>query len=339
MTITSPDRPFLSIVTPVHNAAKFVQETLRSVVAQIEPADQYIVVDDGSTDGSSELIECLGEKLEVIRQGNCGEIAAVNAGAAAARHDIVGIVNADDPILPELLNAVRNAFASDPDLAAVYPDWIKIDEDGRRLADVETLDFDYAVLFAQHMCIPGPGAFFRRSALAGEPVRHPDAEGLSDYDFWLRFARRGAKVRRLPQTLATWRLHRAGASISGQGAALAATKIRIIKKLIADDELNEDVRTLAPQALSAAYNQAALVGLRAAGVPSLRYAIKSYVIAPFWAGDVLAHQRRSFPHLAYAAMQPLSGYLHTFVSPCLSPRFRRQAVVDQVFGLDASPNR
>lgn len=339
--MTGSPGPALTIVTPVYNGERYIAETVRSVLADMAPNDAYIVVDDGSRDGTPEILDGLGDRVRLLRQSNQGEIAAVNAGVAATPPDvdIVGIVNADDPIRRGLLAAVRAAFADDPNLSAVYPDWIEIDADGQKLASVRTYEFDYEVLLAEHMCIPGPGAFFRKSVLAGEPVRDPLAAGISDYDFWLRFARRGARIRRIPETLATWRLHEGGTTVVAQGAELAATKIKVIERLLNLPDLQEAVRALGPRALSAAYYHAALVGLRTTGVPSLRYAVKSYVLAPRWPGDVLSHQRRSFPHLAYAALQPLSGRAHALASPLLPRRYRRDAIIRQTFGLDVPANR
>lgn len=323
----------LAIVTPVFNGADYIVETARSVTEQLRPGDRYVVVDDGSTDDTRTRILAADLPIDLVAQANAGEAQAVNAGVARAGCEIVGIVNADDPILPGLLDAVRAAFRDDPTLDAVYPDWVKIDAEGRPLASIVTRDYDYAVLLAQHFCIPGPGAFFRLGVLAGEPVRDARASMISDYDFWLRYGLQGARVRRLPHVLATWRLHAGGATRRGQGPRLARQKIETIKRLLARPDLPESVRKLGPQALSAAYYHAALVGLRAGDTPALRYAMQSYLRKWRWIEPVEARQRRAKLHLAYAATQPFSGWLHTLASPWLPARFRRQAVVDQTFGL------
>lgn len=331
--------PSLAVVTPVFNGADYIVETASSVAVQLRPGDRYVVVDDGSTDATRARLTAADLPIELITQANAGEADAVNAGVARADREIIGIVNADDPVLPGLLDAVRAAFRDDPTLDAVYPDWFKIDANGRQLAKVTTRDYDYEVLFCQHFCLPGPGAFFRVGALAGEPVRDARASLISDYDFWLRYGLRGAKVKRLPQVLATWRLHAGGMTRRGQGPRLARQKIEMIKRLLARPDLPEHIRKLGPQALSAAYYHAALVGLRAPDTPALRYALQSYALKPRWAGPVDATQRRAAGHLAYAAAQPLSGWLHALASPLLPARFHRQAVLDQTFRLDPTANK
>jgi cellulose synthase/poly-beta-1,6-N-acetylglucosamine synthase-like glycosyltransferase len=306
------------------------------VASQLGPKDEYIVVDDGSTDNTAALIADAPPTVRAIRQRNAGEAAAVNAGVALTRAEIIGVVNADDPILHGLLDRVRETFAADPTLAAVYPDWRRIDQKGRTINLVRTFEYDYGVMLAQHLCIPGPGAFFRRSVLGGEPVRDDRARGISDFDFWLRFGLFGATVRRIPDVLATWRMHRGGTTYTFQSPALAAAKVAMVDRLFSRPDLPDDVRALRAQAMSAAAYHAALVGLRGQGVPALRYIARSYWLDPRWPAGVLQPMRRSAPHLAYAALQPLSGRLHDIIGPLLPAKFRRTAVLDQTFGHDVS---
>ena len=113
-----------TFVTPVYNAKAFISETVESVLAQTIGEFEYIVVDDGSTDGTAELLATQYDgAITVIRQENAGEAAAVNRGVAAARTDIVCVVNADDPVLPGLLEASLQMFEMFPEISGTYPDW------------------------------------------------------------------------------------------------------------------------------------------------------------------------------------------------------------------------
>lgn len=326
----------MTIITPVWNARDYLAETVLSVMSQIQSGDQYIVVDDGSTDGSANILDqlALSQHFTLIRQKNTGESGAINAAMALAKHDLICIVNADDPILPGLVTTMRNVFASDPELAAAYPDWRKIDADGREISIVHTTEYDYAIMLAQHFCIPGPGSFFHRRVLGSEPVGDPTAYGVSDYDFWLRFGRSGARIRRIPIVLATWRLHAESTTFSANGVSLAKAKIAVIERFFARTDLDPHLRTLERQALSAAFYHAALLGLRMKGVPAWRYAVRSFKILPIWPNTVLKTQRRSWPHLLYAVTQPFSGALHRLVDPILPARYRHARVLMQTFGLN-----
>jgi Glycosyl transferase family 2 len=332
-SIASPSLPRLTVITPVWNAREFIAETIASIASQLQPGDEHIVIDDGSTDGTGTMLTALAPSFRLVTQVNVGEIATVNTGAALAQNDIIGIINADDPILPGLMDAVRRAFAADSELAGVYPDWVKIDENGRSLATIKTAEYDYAVLLGMHWCIPGPGAFFRRSALKDGLVRDPRSTGLSDYDFWLRFGRNGAQIRRMPQVLASWRTHVGGTTFQLDGAQLARAKIAVIERLFALPDLPPHVLALKSQALSAAHYHAALLGLRAGNVPTLRHTLRSLALMPYWPSTVTPSQRRSLLHLAYATCQPLSGWLHQRLDPLLPARFRHARVLLQTFGL------
>lgn len=323
--------PSIGVVTPLYNGARWIEETARSVCAQLRAGDSYVVVDDGSSDDGARAIEGMHPALRVVRQANAGEAAAVNRGVALLGADVVGIVNADDPVLPGLLDAMRAQFA-DRACDGAYVDWRMIDAEGRALMERRTERFSYATMLAAHLCIPGPGAFFRASAANDMVIRDPRAYGVTDFDFWIRFALHHRNIVRVPHVLATWRAHRGGATFALPGAALARAHVDLVERLLARDDLPGDVRLLAAQARSAAHYNAALVGLRGRGVPAARHALASYAARLLWPREIPSAQRRSKLRLLYAATQPLSGALHKAIDPFVPPRFARQAVLDQAFG-------
>jgi glycosyltransferase involved in cell wall biosynthesis len=89
-------RPTVSVVIPAYNAADHIRRALDSVLGQTHPADEVIVVDDGSTDGTGRIVEGYADKVRCIRQKNAGVGAARNAGIMAATGEWIALLDADD---------------------------------------------------------------------------------------------------------------------------------------------------------------------------------------------------------------------------------------------------
>lgn len=301
-----------TFITPVYNGKAFIAETVDSILAQTFGDFDYIVVDDGSTDGTAELLaERYGDAIVVIRQANAGEAAAVNRGVDAAQTDIVCVVNADDPVRPGLLQAAMRVLDSSPDIVGVYPDWEMIDAAGTVVKSVQTHDFDLCMHVEQHLCLPGPGGVFHKSALGDEPARDPRLRYTSDYDFWMRLALKG-KVRRIPEVLATWRVHDAGASISARSAEMAENKINAVSWFFARADLPAELREHQKLALSVAHYSASLLAIHDAAVPGRRYLLKSLWLVPFWPGNFDPERHRAWGHILYVLALPLSRWLYLF---------------------------
>ena len=106
----------ISCIVPVYNGERYLGETLDSVIAQTHRPIEVIAVDDGSTDGSSEIIRGYGDRVRVVRQPNTGESAARNAGLEAAHGELVAFLDADDLWLPEKLALQLARLAARPEL-------------------------------------------------------------------------------------------------------------------------------------------------------------------------------------------------------------------------------
>ena len=122
----------MSIVVNNHNYARFLPDALDSALGQRGVNVEVIVVDDGSTDDSREVIARYADRTVVVLQENLGQKAAFNAGLAAATGDIVMFLDSDDLLEPQTAAAVTEVFAKEAGTARVVFRLAVIDSDGRR---------------------------------------------------------------------------------------------------------------------------------------------------------------------------------------------------------------
>src|SRR3954451_10156846 len=101
----------VSIVVNNHNYARFLPAAIDSALAQDHARTEVIVVDDGSTDGSTDVIRRYRDRLHAVLKDNGGQASAFNAGARAARGDVVLFLDADDVLLPTAAGAAAGALA------------------------------------------------------------------------------------------------------------------------------------------------------------------------------------------------------------------------------------
>ncbi len=115
-----PDRPLVSILINNYNYGKFLAEAFDSALAQTYDRCETIVVDDGSTDNSPEIIASYGDRIVPIFKTNGGQASAFNAGFAASSGDIICFLDADDVFLPEKAAAIASVAIDNPDTHWFY---------------------------------------------------------------------------------------------------------------------------------------------------------------------------------------------------------------------------
>lgn len=212
----------ISVVIPTYNCARYLPLALNSVLAQTRQADEIIVVDDGSSDGSQVLAEQrYGSRIRYIRQANAGPAAARNNGIRAASGDVIGFLDADDIWFPETLARVADCMDSQPQVALVSADKQAIDADGAVTAPSwwdrngvrEAIEADGGRPIEAPLSrlvrtnfINTSLAFVRRSALDDVGLFDDAIRYGEDYELWLRIAARYPVVC-LPEVLGQYRLH------------------------------------------------------------------------------------------------------------------------------------
>ncbi len=207
--------PLVTIVTPSYNQARFLEQTIRSVLAQDYPHIEYIIVDGGSIDGSVDIIRNYEKHLAWwVSEPDKGQSHAINKGFARARGDILAWINSDDLYTPY---AVREAVAfleAHPEVGMVYADALYIDEEGYILGKFPAAQTDYRRMMRGYVHIPQATTFFRRSVYQEVGPLDDEMFYAFDYDLWVRIARK-YPIRYLPRLWAYFRIHLYSKTVAG----------------------------------------------------------------------------------------------------------------------------
>lgn len=240
------DAPVLTIITPVFNGEIFLEETINSVLsAKIDISYEYIVIDDGSTDSTQEIIKKYRDRISYFTQENIGEAGTVNRGLEYAKGEFILVLSADDPLLTaELVKKSISLLASDDQIAAVYPDWIVIGEDGKLLKTNLLPEYSENEMIGRSKCLPGPGVIFRKNKALEIGGRNSKWKYVSDFDFWLRLSRKG-KLVHLPGVLAQWRANENSISISQRNYQMASERITVIEEFLVENKVSKQLEKMA----------------------------------------------------------------------------------------------
>jgi len=275
----SKQYPLVSIITPAYNRADLIEETIFSVLNQSYPNIEYIVIDDGSKDNTLEIIKKYEDKLLLLTQDNIGETKTVNKGLRLAKGDIIGIINSDDPLLPDAVTTVVKEFLNNPEIIVFYPDWQMIDSEGNIIEYVRTFDYSYENMLRWQHCVPGPGTFFRRIVVDELKGRDENFRYVADFDFWLRAGLLGS-FKRIPKIIATFRVHPGSASVNSRGVSMAEEQIKLIKKYYSSKYLTINLLGLKNESFSSAHYIAGCLTGSSPSLLKLSYFLKAFYFCP-----------------------------------------------------------
>jgi glycosyltransferase involved in cell wall biosynthesis len=187
----------VSVVLPCHDGEAFLRETVASVLAQTYAAKELVLVDDGSTDGTPEIIAELiadypGEAIRTVRQANAGQAAARNRGIAMASGRYILPLDQDDLIAPEMLAACVETLDREAQVAIVYPDRVDF---GASCGTFEAGPF--ALERLRYFNQIGYCAAYRKSMWVEIGGYRANVSGFDDWDFWVAAALKGFRGQRL----------------------------------------------------------------------------------------------------------------------------------------------
>jgi glycosyltransferase involved in cell wall biosynthesis len=203
----------ISVVIPTYNYARYLPEAIDSALAQTYAPLEVVVVDDGSTDETPEVLAAYGAKIRAVRQSNQGVAAARNTGVAAARGEYIALLDSDDLWLPRKLELQIARFESEPALGIVHcgAETFEGEKTLDTLVDGMEGWVGQDLLRLDRMVIPVPGSGIvvpKRiiDQAGGFDVRLPPSD---DWDLCYRIAAR-YPVGFVPEVLVRYRMHGGG---------------------------------------------------------------------------------------------------------------------------------
>jgi len=223
-----------SIIMPVYNHVRYVEAAVQSVLDQTCGDWELVMVDDGSTDGSGQLIDHLARsdrRIRVIHQDNAGPAAARNAALAIARAEWLTYLDSDDLFLPDALAGYRGFIREHPDVEFIHGYRHRLNRDGSvrplrgQFQDRPTGTRElFGRMYLSHLCV-----CYRRELIDRAGPYDPRLRGCEDYDLYLRMS---LHCRFVPLGKPTGLRRRHGANLSRQSGYSRRLEAAVLRRFV-----------------------------------------------------------------------------------------------------------
>jgi len=214
------DRSIVAII-PLFNGARWIEGAIRSVFAQTIPPDEFMVVDDGSTDDGPAVVEKLAQErhITLLRKPNGGQSAARNFAVARSKSALIALLDQDDRWYPNHLEVLRREFEKHQGLPLgwAYSDFDDIDADGRVVSrmfveerrNLQNPKRRLASLLLHGLIIQPSATLISRAAFEAVGGFDERLCGYEDDDLFLRIFRESFDNAYVPYPTSQWRIHEA----------------------------------------------------------------------------------------------------------------------------------
>ncbi len=241
----------VTIIIPTYQRAGFVETAIESVLQQDHPEIELIVLDDGSTDETPELLARIAERADPerfrwARHDNVGQAETINRGLAEARGELLGYLSSDDYLLPGAISRLVAAAEQHPEAEVVYP-WCHVVDEADRITDtLEYVEHTFVDAVRWGACLIGSGALVRRRF--HERIGGWDASYRTcpDFEWWLRAG--DVRFVCVREPLAVWRGHEGSLSTTADVREKLGEHLRLLDGLFARDGLPAEVQAVRDEA-------------------------------------------------------------------------------------------
>ena len=247
----------VSVIIPAYNQGCYLGEAIDSVVKQTYPDFEVIVVDDGSTDHTPEVVASYSdERIRYIYQDNRGLSAARNTGIRHSTGIYLSFLDSDDLFLPEKLALLVEELKNKPEIGLVAGQAIPIDEHGNRIGAIFARPFpeDTAQLLLRNPVHVG-SVMLRRHWQEKVGFFDETLRSYEDWDMWLRLGKEGCKMGWVDKPVSLYRFH--PAQMTRIGSQMTTANFAVLDKIFSDPKIPESWQELHDEAYCYAYLRAA----------------------------------------------------------------------------------
>lgn len=256
--------PRFSVVITAYQAAGTIAAAVESALRQTRPAEEVLIVDDGSSDDLAGALAPFGERIRTIRRENGGGAAARNSGARAAAGEFMAILDADDTFEPRRLEAIASLAAAQPQLDLIATDASFVVAGEKVGTFLEHNPFpaegQREAIFAS--CFPGGWPAVRIGALEAAGGFDEEMRIAYDWDCWLRMILAGSRVGMVTEPLYDYVLHEG--SLASSRLASLRERIALLEKAARNPNLRPAEHPALERSLRAHRERAARATIEAA---------------------------------------------------------------------------
>jgi len=185
--LTTSQKTKVSICVPTYNRKDYLKETIESILAQTYKDYEIVIVDDGSTDGTEDMIKQLGVPVTYHWQENGGDAAARNKLIELARGQYISFIDSDDLLFPDAIERLVEVMETETEDVVAYGSYVRIDQDGKVYGKCKRKLYSGNItkhLF-QTIIVHSCGSIFPKKILENTVAFDTSLKVCSDYDLWL----------------------------------------------------------------------------------------------------------------------------------------------------------
>jgi len=232
--------PFFTVGIANYNRSEYVGQAIRSVLEQDYGRFELLIVDDGSSDNSEEVVTSFADpRIRFVKKEHSGIARTVNRLLDDARGSHVVWMGNDDLCMPGLLRDYARLLQTWPEVVFAYGDLIKINSSGEEIGRIHYQDsFGDRILISRFLlgnAVPGPGSMANLAVMRAIGGFDNDIPFSNDYDMWVRLAATGLPFKHMERYTCKYRWHES--NVSHRADLLAVDDLKILRKMLGSFDL------------------------------------------------------------------------------------------------------